>query len=302
MGKGLPNLVVAGVPKAGTTSLYAYLAQHPDVFAPKTKEIYYFNNFNENKELKDISEYKKHFLERGTEKYAIDATPNYFAGGRLVISKMKEILPEHKVIVILRNPVKRFVSLYNYLYSKGWIPDKDLATFLNKCIRCEKGEKFNLDYYRIAIPDGKYMAFLPEWFNEYESNFKILYFEDFIANPQVIMGEVAEWLSIDPSPFGQAIYSQENRTVFVRNKALHAVTYPIISVIKKNKSIKTFFKKNAGLKASMKNAYYKLNQEDVQKRPIEENTMEMLKEVYRESNEELFKYLNQINMKLPKWK
>ncbi len=56
MGKGLPNLVVAGVPKAGTTSLYAYLAQHPDVFAPKTKEIYYFNNFNENKELKDISE------------------------------------------------------------------------------------------------------------------------------------------------------------------------------------------------------------------------------------------------------
>lgn len=302
MEKSLPNLIVAGVPKAGTTSLHAYLSKHPQIFSPEIKEIYYFSALKENKPLKDIAEYKKHFLHRNTEKYAIDATPNYFSGGKIIISKMKDILPEHKVIVILRNPVNRFISSYNFLYSKGWIPDKNLMSFLNKCIKSEKGEKFNLKYYGRAIAEGKYINFLPEWIKEYGPNFKLLYFEDFISNPQSTMQEIAEWLSIDVSPFNEVIYSQENKTVFVKSRGLHSIAYPIVSTIKKSKALKTFLRRNVRLKSLLKKSYYKFNREDVQKQPVQKDYIELLNDIYMESNEKLFKYLVEMEIKLPNWK
>ena len=79
----LPNLIIGGAPKCGTSSLYFWLATHPEVFASKTKETFFFsdkiNRFNKecNCIKHDISKYSKFFKNAGNEKIRFEATAAY---------------------------------------------------------------------------------------------------------------------------------------------------------------------------------------------------------------------------------
>src|SRR5688500_8554449 len=57
----LPNLIIAGVPKGGTTSLFRYLAQHPDICAARNKELRYFDAVRYGEPVAPLSSYAEHF-------------------------------------------------------------------------------------------------------------------------------------------------------------------------------------------------------------------------------------------------
>ena len=76
----LPNLVIAGVSRAGTTSLFRYLAQHPDVGTSDVKELRYFSAVRHGQPLEPLDMYAAHF-KACTQAFAVEATPGYFYGG-----------------------------------------------------------------------------------------------------------------------------------------------------------------------------------------------------------------------------
>lgn len=106
----LPNYIIIGAQKSGTSSLFYYLSQHPQVVNSNRKEVHYFDkNYH-----RSVSWYKQHFPFKFNIKpgYAVgEATPSYlfhpFAAERIY-----KLLPDAKLIVVLRHPVERVISQY----------------------------------------------------------------------------------------------------------------------------------------------------------------------------------------------
>jgi hypothetical protein len=116
----LPTFLIIGAMKAGTTSLYHYLRTHPQVFMPDEKEVMFFD--------------PRHHWDRGVEWYAEQfaaAPPQAIALGeastsytkypvvRGVPERITSVLPDVRLIYVLRHPVERMRSHYLYLLSRG---------------------------------------------------------------------------------------------------------------------------------------------------------------------------------------
>jgi len=103
----LPTFVIAGMPKAGTTALAAHLQGHPDVFVAPQKEVHFFDtNFEWG-----VDWYRSQFAGAAGQPAIGDATPTYVAT-ESNIERMASLLPEARVILVVRNPVDRAISHY----------------------------------------------------------------------------------------------------------------------------------------------------------------------------------------------
>ena len=113
----LPNYLILGVHKSGTSSLYYNLIKHPNVLPAAVKEIHYFNlyygstgwyraNFPTKKEMEKITS-KNQTCRIG------ESTPQYLFHP-LVPQRVKALIPDAKFLVVLRNPIDRAFSHYNH--------------------------------------------------------------------------------------------------------------------------------------------------------------------------------------------
>jgi Sulfotransferase domain len=108
----LPSFLVIGAAKAGTTSIYHYLRAHPQVFMPERKELNFF--VAEDGWSKGTSWYERHFEAAGGAVAVGEASPNYtkyplFAG---VPERIAKLLPDARLIYLVRHPVDRYRSGY----------------------------------------------------------------------------------------------------------------------------------------------------------------------------------------------
>ena len=211
--KGLPDFVIIGAAKCGTTSLYHFVAMHPAVVPAPEKELGYFTmkyrfgkqwyRSNFPTKMSKYYFYKK----TGQKLLSGEATPLYIfypaAPGR-----MKTILPDVKLIVILRNPVDRAYSHYHY----NVIRNKETLSF-EKAIELEEERCAEEKERMIREPDfapfhyteylylarGIYADQLENWFKHYtKKQFLILATEDFRKNPQQAMDQVFDFLGLSP--------------------------------------------------------------------------------------------------------
>ena len=150
-----PNLFVAGVPKAGTTSLFYYLALHPAVFPSSRKEPGFFHPFKIKDMDANLEAYKKFFTGHSGQKYAIEATPGYFYGGKETANAINKYSPESKIIIVLRNPVQRLFSFYKYKKSLGHIDGNlNFESYINECKKVSDNQpikKENYDFWAIVV-------------------------------------------------------------------------------------------------------------------------------------------------------
>jgi hypothetical protein len=114
----LPDFVVIGTQKGGTTYFYNLLTRHPHVERAAMKELHYFDNsFDEGVEW-----YRRHFppprWKDGRKTITGEATPAYLFRP-LVPERMAEVIPEARLIALLRNPVQRAYSQYHQRVRKG---------------------------------------------------------------------------------------------------------------------------------------------------------------------------------------
>ncbi len=102
-----PDFIIIGAQKGGTTSLYRYLTEQPAVGGATKKEVHYFDrNFD-----KGLGWYLAHFPKRDEFEVVGESGPSYLFHPD-VPGRVRELLPEAKLIVLLRNPVDRAYSQY----------------------------------------------------------------------------------------------------------------------------------------------------------------------------------------------
>ncbi len=115
----LPNFFIVGAPKAGSTSLYNYLNAHPEIFMSPIKEPNFFSYkeieeqklYYKTKNIKDIESYMKLFIDAKPNQKIGEASVSYLFYPTVPV-KIKKMIPEAKIIILLRDPVKRAFSHY----------------------------------------------------------------------------------------------------------------------------------------------------------------------------------------------
>src|SRR4051812_18863671 len=114
MGGNLPNLLIVGAAKAGTTSLHAYLDLHPSVFMSRRKELKLFNRPTWRE---DLDGYRAQFPVaapiRGESSPAYSMAP--WIGS--VPERIHETIPEAKIVYMVREPVERTIAQYVEFYA-----------------------------------------------------------------------------------------------------------------------------------------------------------------------------------------
>src|SRR5688572_28049600 len=129
--KKLANLIIAGVNKAGSTSLFHYLSAHPAICGSRDKETCYFLPVLYNEPLAPISRYESQFSGCGPSRYRLEATPGYITGGKRMVETISETLGSVKIIIILKEPVDRLVSFFKRKKATLKLPlDMTLGDFI----------------------------------------------------------------------------------------------------------------------------------------------------------------------------
>jgi hypothetical protein len=198
--------VIIGAQRAGTTSLHAYLSEHPLISPSRPKEVHYFDNDYGH----GLGWYRAHFAHgRQTGGIAGEATP-YYLFHPLAARRMAKDLPSCKLIVLLRNPVDRAVSQYHHARAWGY---EELS--LEQGIRHEaarlQGEEERLrsdDRYRSFahqhlsyVARGRYAPQLERWFEHFDRDqFLILKAEDLFTEPEAVVVESQRFLGLAPQP------------------------------------------------------------------------------------------------------
>jgi len=293
----LPNFVIAGVGKAGTTSLHWYLSQHPDICAAPVKEIGYFLPLVEGRgSLAPVEDYSAHFEGCGSERYRLEASPQYFQAGRPLIERMREVLGAPRIVVMLRDPVDRLWSQYRFTRSRmGDLPQEmSFEDYVARCLEVRRtGEPLTPEnrLFR-AVQGGFYAEYLDPWVEIFGDDFRLVFFEHLVDSPQRVFTALCQWLGITSDP-SSITFSVENRTVPVRSRALQRIALAANS--------ERFLRNRRRLKEPLRRLYYAINRRpssSVMPADIER----MLREEFEPGNRALASKLADLGYRdLPDW-
>lgn len=200
-----PNFLIVGVARCGTTSLFHYLEQHPEIGMSKIKEPKYFSSLDLilpqkgvgddtvfSKVITNGIEYNKLF--NGLEKYKMigEGSSDYFYYHKTVIPRIKENLGDVKIIICLRNPVERAFSAYSNL-----VRDSREKLSFSEGLKLEK-ERIdnNWDWMWHYKKSGLYAEALKHYKKEF-TNVKVVFFSDLESKSQVVLREIFEFLGVN---------------------------------------------------------------------------------------------------------
>lgn len=206
-GRPLPDFIIIGAQKAGTSSLFAYLSQHPQLLPSYAKEVHFFDgglNYEVDNYRKGAAWYRAHFPPRGAgaRAKAFEASPLYIFNP-LAPRRMFGLIPEVKIIALLRNPTRRAISHYFHVRRRGQEPlpiyealraeEGRLAPVLGR--EDYKSETFIRHSYKSR---GLYREQL-ERFLEYFPRRQLLALcsEEFFSSPGATLGRVFEFVGVD---------------------------------------------------------------------------------------------------------
>ena len=194
-----PNFLIIGAHKAGTSSLHRYLRQHPDVFMPTLKELRFFSYDPDGSDvepspyawgprvhpIKTWNEYVDLFAPVTTEKAIGEASPCYLNHPRCP-TRIKQALPDVRLIVSLRDPVDR-------AYSGYLMAVRDLGEtrpFADTIGEQRTAWHDNLVYYK---PCQRYLACFPR------ERLKVIRAETLNAEPAKVLQDIFSFLEVDPA-------------------------------------------------------------------------------------------------------
>ena len=200
----LPDFVIIGAMKSGTTSLYWFVTEHPAIARAPKKEIHYFSSrwcyrhgelwYRSNFPTRRAG-YRFH-KRTGQKLLSGEATPRYLFDPATP-GKIKELLPDVKLIVILRNPVDRAYSHYQHLLRKYGVScsfEKAIAMQMS-APDCKTAFNGREQY----ISKGLYAVQLENWFKYYDrERFLILAQKDMRRDTQQTLDQVFEFLGVTP--------------------------------------------------------------------------------------------------------
>lgn len=192
-----PNFFIAGAPKAGTSSLYAYLKAIPGIFMSDLKEPNYFSRTSipdqhPVRPVRDPQAYLRLFEGAGSARIIGEASPTYLAdpdAPRLI----REFSPEAKVLISLRDPVERAHSHYLMMRNNGTASGSFLEE-VRRGLRHEAQKEIVLLRPAVGLYHGQVMRYR-EAFGA--AQLQIILFEEFMADVRATVQQVVEFLGLD---------------------------------------------------------------------------------------------------------
>ncbi|MFO1429202.1 MAG: sulfotransferase domain-containing protein [Candidatus Competibacteraceae bacterium] len=125
-----PDFFIVGAPKCGTTALYEYLRQHPDIFMPELKEPHYFSSdLHPLYRTTGLDNYLALFKEAQAHQQSGEASSSYLYS-KIAASAIEAFNPLARIIILLRNPVDAIYSSHSYNLFSGNEAIQDLETAL----------------------------------------------------------------------------------------------------------------------------------------------------------------------------
>lgn len=185
----LPNFLVIGSQKAGTTSLYHILKQHPEIYMSETKEINFF--FNTSLFAKGLQYYESFFNHAPSYKRAYgEASPGYICHPEAP-ERIKRCLPNSKLILIVRNPIKRAYSQY-WDNRRSLSESKTFEEVIDMYLD-DSYEPGRIGYFS----RGVYMRYIRNYLAFFDSEqMLILLFEELLENPSEFFKTVFQFLDV----------------------------------------------------------------------------------------------------------
>jgi hypothetical protein len=226
-----PSFIIIGAQRAGTTSLYTYLSEHPDIVPARQKEIHFFDRNYQ----RGIDWYRHQFRTAPRAVWSSrpitgESTP-YYLFHPLVAQRIQQSFPAIKLIVLLRNPVDRAFSHYHHSIQLG----AETLLFEEAIAREPErlaGERERLirEPYYVSEPHirysyqarGVYVDQIASWLDVFpREQMLILKSEDLYADPPAVLQEVCSFLGL---PFYRSARYQKY------NQLDYSVMFPAIRI------------------------------------------------------------------------
>ena len=223
-------LIVGGTTKAATTSLFAYLTDHPAICAATYKETRFFLSSDYPLPSKyrytgDAEEYADLFPNCNETQLRMESTPDYLYCEK-ARERIAEFLPQAKLIFSLREPISRLISWYRFAKQIGKLPqtlsfDAYVESLFAYLDANRDGTKAEVQHMQ-TLQQGCYTVYLQPYLDQFgPARIHILFYEELAAQPAVVMANLCNFAGIDADFYNDYAFKVTNRTENMRNSELH---------------------------------------------------------------------------------
>ncbi len=227
------RIIIAGAPRCGTTSLFRYLNDHPDIYGPQVKETCYFldkgyfpPSYNQSQLLTNFHDegyngYDDLFKEATKNQVLLDATPDYMYQ-ETFLKILSDFTPKPIVVFCLRKPSKRIFSMYKYAQSRLGILDNKIS--FSEYIKMVYSKSPLLKEHNVlnnSIEQSKYDQYINKVAEIIGKNAVIVFsFEAFVKEPQKYMNLILDKVEVDTSYFNNYDFKKYNESYEVKTQAI----------------------------------------------------------------------------------
>jgi hypothetical protein len=238
-----PTFMIIGAMKSGTTSLYRYLSEHPNVYMSPIKEPHYFHfearslglesgpDFHpphNGYDVKNLYEYKKLFKDVKEQHKACGEASVSYITSKGVAQLINERFPEIKLIAVLREPISRLISAHTYCARWPELENLPLVDAIRDEPRRIAEREFQICRH---VQLGHYSQQIEPYINIFGNRLKVILFEDLCKNSHAVMADVFQFLDLEP------VNEINTRTVY---NVGGVVTRPYIEQLVTSPTFKTF--------------------------------------------------------------
>lgn len=285
----MPDFIIIGAGKSGTSSVYEYLNEHPEVHMSPVKETNYFalqgqeigispqkdpeQQFHYPWSITQLTDYQALFANAKQNQQCGEASPMYLYNDEAPL-RIKETIPQTKLIVILRQPVERLYSRFMHLAREKREPSEHFSDAL---------ERDSIWWRRNdLVQEGFYYTHLKRYFELFpESQLKVFLYEDLRQNPEAMMQELFSFIGVENS-FKPQLGMEYNVSGKIKNPMIDALIgqQSVLkqAVEKASPALAESLKKSSLIKA----ATLKLRKKNLVKAPLSAALkQEMTDKIYR---------------------
>lgn len=242
--KWLPNFFIAGAPKAGTSSVHQWIADHPDALGSKEKETYFLvdpgtHMYRPTAHIAmglEAWQSQFDFHKEVSPKVILESTPSYIYS-KTAQTVIPQLETKPKCLFILREPSAQIQSLYTYFKNNwDWVPSSMSFQQFIESSR-QKSHTFKGNELAInALEYAKYVYFLRIWRDALGADrIMVRNFEDLLTDQKSFVKEVAAWLGLDASYYDTYEFPRENQTYIPKNRSLQKLNIAARGLLPKGK-------------------------------------------------------------------
>jgi hypothetical protein len=203
----LPNFIIAGTARSGTTSLYYYLKQHPQIGFPDIKEPKFLSSHAmvfphngvgdhtvDNLVVRGLDDYLELFEGLASFKRVGDASSDTLYNHKHTATEIRRLLGDVPIVICLRDPAERAVSAYNNM-----LRDQRETLNFKKALDAEEERIANNWDWMWAYKTGGLYAAQVASFQRKFSKVKVILFEELVQDTNTILRDLFEFLEVDPN-------------------------------------------------------------------------------------------------------